>query len=141
MNAASSSPRADVRPLREVTLLYHVSRVLDQSLDMRDVVNPVLEALAEYMDMKYVTLTLLNRKTGDILIEAAHGLSPQQARRGRYKLGEGVTGQVVLTGKPAVIPKTSESPLARSCPLTRPITTILRTQICRTSSMSGCGKV
>jgi Nif-specific regulatory protein len=78
---------------------------------MRDVVSPVLEALAEFMDMRFGTITLLNRKTGDILIEAAHGLSPQQTRRGRYKLGEGVTGQVVLTGKPAIIPKTSESPL------------------------------
>ncbi|MBP7831145.1 MAG: sigma 54-interacting transcriptional regulator [Kiritimatiellae bacterium] len=105
------APREDARRMREVTLLYHVSRVLDQSLDMRDVVTPVLEALSEYLDMKYATLTLLNRKTGDILIEAAHGLSPQQARRGRYKLGEGVTGQVVLTGKPAIIPKTGESPL------------------------------
>ncbi|MBU1694645.1 MAG: sigma 54-interacting transcriptional regulator [Verrucomicrobia bacterium] len=111
MNPAGPSPKEDVRHLREVTLLYHVSRVLDQSLDMRDVVTPVLEALSEYLDMKYATLTLLNRKTGDILIEAAHGLSPQQARRGRYKLGEGVTGQVVLTGQPAIISKTSESPL------------------------------
>lgn len=111
MNAIAAIPREDARRMREVTLLYHVSRVLDQSLDMRDVVTPVLEALSEYMDMKYATLTLLNRKTGDILIEAAHGLSPQQARRGRYKLGEGVTGQVVLTGKPAIITKTSESPL------------------------------
>ena len=106
------SPAQDeVRHLKEVTLLYHISCVLDQSLDMRDVVMPVLEALSEHMDMKYATLTLLNRKTGDILIEAAHGLSPQQARRGRYKLGEGVTGKVVLTGEPAIIPKTSESPL------------------------------
>ena len=97
--------------VREMTLLYHVSRILDQSLDMRDVVSPVLEAFSEFLDMRYATLTLLNRKTGDILIEAAHGLSAQQARRGRYKLGEGVTGQVVLTGKAMIIPKTSESPL------------------------------
>ncbi|TAN37420.1 MAG: nif-specific transcriptional activator NifA [Verrucomicrobia bacterium] len=98
------------RRMQELTLLYHVSQILDQSLDMREVVSPVLESLADHMDMRYGTITLLNRKTGDILIEAAHGLTPQQARRGRYKLGEGVTGQVVLTGKPMVIPKTSESP-------------------------------
>lgn len=97
--------------MRELQLLYHVSCILDQSLDLRDIVSPVLEALSGFMDMRYATLTLLNRKTGDILIEAAHGLSPQQARRGRYKLGEGVTGQVVLTGKPAVISRTSESPM------------------------------
>ena len=96
---------------RDLQLLYHISCLLDTSLDLREIVSPVLEALAEHMNMNYGTLTLLNRKTGDILIEAAHGLSPQQARRGRYKLGEGVTGQVILTGEPAVIPRKSESPL------------------------------
>lgn len=97
--------------VRELSLLYEISRQLEQSLDLRDVVNPVLEALAVHMDMRYATLTLLNRRTNDILIEAAHGLSPAQTRRGRYRLGEGVTGQVVLTGEPMVIPRTSESQL------------------------------
>ena len=99
------------RRVSELKTLYDISRILDQSLDLREVVNPVLEQLAESMDMKFGTLTLLNRKSGDILIEAAHGLSPQQARRGRYKLGEGVTGNVILTGEPIVIPLKSESPL------------------------------
>ena len=106
------APTADAdRGMRELKLLYDISRILDQSLDLREVVSPVLEQLATSMDMDYGTLTLLNRKTGDILIEAAHGLSPQQARRGRYKLGEGATGKVILTGEPLVIPKKSESPL------------------------------
>ena len=95
--------------LRELELLYEVSRVLDESLDLRDIVSPVLEALAKHLNMQFGTLTLLNRQTGDILIEAAHGLSPQQQRRVRYRLGEGVTGNVVLSGKPAVIARTSES--------------------------------
>lgn len=106
-----SSPPKKSGPERELHLLYHVSSLLDTSLDLREIVNPVLDALAEHMDMNYGTLTLLNRKTGDIMIEAAHGLSPQQARRGRYKLGEGVTGQVILSGEPAIIPRKSESPL------------------------------
>jgi Nif-specific regulatory protein len=96
---------------REMALLYDISRLLEQSLDLRDVVNPVLEALAVHMDMQYATLTLLNRRTNDIIIDAAHGLSPAQTRRGRYRVGEGVTGQVVLTGEPAVVPRTDESDL------------------------------
>ncbi len=104
----ASLNKADVR---ELTLLFEVSRLLEQSLDLRDVVSPVLEALAVHMDMRYATLTLLNRRTNDILIEAAHGLSPAQTRLGRYRLGEGVTGKVVLTGEAAIIPKTSESEL------------------------------
>jgi Nif-specific regulatory protein len=109
MNEQPPLQQEHERRVRELTLLYHVSRILDQSLDMRDIVSPVLESLSEFTDLRYGTLTLLNRKTGDILIEAAHGLSQQQTRRGRYKLGEGVTGRVILTGKPAVIPRTSES--------------------------------
>ncbi|MBU0678685.1 MAG: sigma 54-interacting transcriptional regulator [Verrucomicrobia bacterium] len=99
------------RRINELKLLYEVSRLLDESLDMRDVVSPVLEALAEHMNMQYATLALFNRQTNDILIEAAHGLSPKQQRSARYKLGEGVTGQVILTGEPMIIERTSESPL------------------------------
>lgn len=105
-----SPSEASTRRVQELTFLNHVSRVLDQSLDMREVVSPVLEALAKYLNMQFGTITLLNRKTGDILIEAAHGISPQKTRRVKYKLGEGVTGQVVLTGEPAVIERTSETP-------------------------------
>jgi len=99
------------RHSREIELLREISCLLDRSLDLREVAGPILEALSMQMGMKYATLTLLRRKTGEILIEASHGLSVQQARRGRYKLGEGVTGQVVLSGKPTVISRTSESPL------------------------------
>ncbi|MCX8107188.1 MAG: sigma 54-interacting transcriptional regulator [Verrucomicrobiae bacterium] len=96
---------------RELQLLYEVSRRLDESLDMREVVQPVLEALARHMGMNYATLTLLHRQTGQILIEAAHGLSPDQSRRIRYRVGEGVTGRVIQTGEPLIVPRKSECPL------------------------------
>jgi len=105
----SRSP-AGKRAHEELTLLYEISRILDQSLDIRAVVGPVLKALSKHMLMRHGTITLLNRQTGDILIEAAQGLSKEQIRRGRYKLGEGVTGQVIQSGKPAVVSKISDSP-------------------------------
>ncbi len=98
------------RHTRELDLLGEVSRLLDHSVDLRDVAGPILEALSTQIGLRYATLTLLNRQAGEILIEASHGLSVQQARQGRYRLGEGVTGQVVQGGKPIVIPRTSESP-------------------------------
>ena len=107
MTAPAAQPR---RNAAELELLYHISRVLDGSLDLRDVVSPVLESLAEHLGMRYGTLTLLNRQSGEILIEAAHGLAPEQERRVRYRLGEGVTGRVIESGEPAVIPRTSEAP-------------------------------
>jgi Nif-specific regulatory protein len=95
----------------ELLLLFEISRILDRSLDLRDVVGPVLESIAKHMGMMRGTITLLNRDTGEIFIEAAHGLSESQKERGRYKPGEGVTGKVVKTGRPAVVPHISEEPL------------------------------
>ena len=109
-DGAAGGPAAD-RQAREIDLLGEISRLLDRSLDLREVAAPMLEALSTFMGMKYATLTLLNRNSGEVLIEASHGLSVQQARRGRYRLGEGATGQVAQTGQPIVIPRTSESPL------------------------------
>lgn len=92
-------------------LLFEISQSLDRSMDLRDVVGPVLESIAHNMGMMRGTLTLLNRDTGEIFIEAAHGLSESQMERGRYRAGEGVTGKVVKTGRPAVVPHISDEPL------------------------------
>jgi Nif-specific regulatory protein len=99
------------REVQELLLLFEISHTLDRSLDLRDVVGPVLELIARHMGMLRGTLTLLNRKSGEIFIEAAHGLSETQKIRGRYRPGEGVIGQVVKTGAPAVIPHISDEPL------------------------------
>ncbi len=99
------------RKLKELSLLFDISQALDQSMDIREVLAPTLQALADHMGMSRGTLTLLNRKTGEIAIEVAHGLSRSQQRRGKYRLGEGITGKVVQTGRPAVVPRISDNPL------------------------------
>ena len=56
---------------RELSILFEVSQILDSSLDMRSVVEPVLEAITASLGLKFATLTLLNRQTGEISIESA----------------------------------------------------------------------
>ena len=99
------------RELGELSLLFEISQTLDKSLDLRDVVGPLLRTMASKMGMMRGTLTLLNQETEEIVIEEAYGLSERQRERGKYKLGEGITGKVIQTGKPAVIPRISEEPL------------------------------
>ena len=94
----------------EPSILFEISQILDSSLDLRTVVEPVLEVITRSLEMKFATLTLLNRATGEISIESAYGLSASQKKKGRYKLGEGITGKVIQTGKPAVVPRISEEP-------------------------------
>ena len=101
----------DVRTkYEEVSLLFEISQLLDQSLDLNQVIQPVLRTTADRLSYVRVAITLLDRNSGEISIEAAHGLSRTQQQRGRYRLGEGVTGRVVQTGRPEVIPLVSEDP-------------------------------
>ena len=109
MNHSNGKPEIR-RELQELSLLFALSQVLEKSIDIREVVGPLLDAMARHMGMQRGTLTLFNRETGEILIEAAHGLSPSQLKRGRYQLGEGITGKVVQTGKPAIVRRISEEP-------------------------------
>ncbi|MBI2421342.1 MAG: nif-specific transcriptional activator NifA [Candidatus Hydrogenedentes bacterium] len=99
------------RELHELSLLFEISQTLDRAIDLRDELGPVLKAVAKHTGMIRGTITLVNRENGELYIEAAHGLSGEQLERGRYQPGEGVTGQVVQTGRPMVIPKLSEEPL------------------------------
>ncbi len=99
------------REVNELLVLFEISQILDRSIDLRDVAGPVLETIAKHLGMLRGTLTLLNRKSGEIYIEAAHGLSPSQKEKGRYKSGEGVIGKVVKTGRAAVVPHISDEPL------------------------------
>lgn len=108
---SSVVPAADVRSeVSELSLLFEISRILDSSLNLRDVVHPVLEALGRHLEIRLGVLSLLNRATERISIEAAYGLSESQQRRGWYKIGEGITGGVVQSGEPAVVPKIADEP-------------------------------
>ncbi len=94
----------------ELSLLFEISQLLDQSLDIKQVLQPVLKAVTDHLGMLRGTITLLNRRTGDISIEAAYGLSEPQRQKGRYRLGEGVTGRVVETGTASIIPRIADDP-------------------------------
>jgi Nif-specific regulatory protein len=99
------------KKINELSLLFEISDALNRSMDLRDVIGPVFKLIADHMGMFRGTISLLNRDSGEIYIEEAYGLSDAQLKRGKYKLGEGITGKVVQTGKPFVVPRLSDEPL------------------------------
>ncbi len=92
----------------ELNLLFEISSILESSMDIRDVVEPVVQAISEHTIMRHGTLTLHDRTTGEINIMAAHGLSSDQRQKGSYKPGQGITGKVFQTGKAVSIIKISQ---------------------------------
>jgi Nif-specific regulatory protein len=63
-----------------------------------------MNVLASELGMIRGTVVLLDRTTNKLRIVAAHGLSAAERARGEYEVGEGITGHVVKTGQPDVVP-------------------------------------
>ncbi len=100
-----------MKKIEESPLLYEISEALNVSLDLKRSLYRVLDILSKSMDMVRGTITILNPLRNEISIEVAHGLSKAAMERGKYKLGEGITGRVIETGKALVVPKISEEPM------------------------------
>ncbi|NTU42153.1 MAG: nif-specific transcriptional activator NifA [Nitrospirales bacterium] len=93
----------------EISALYEISKLLGSSLNLRQNLRGVMRVLSEYLDMKRGTVAL--RYESEVSIVAAHGMSEEEIKRGRYKVGEGIIGQVAKHGSPIVIPNIGEEPL------------------------------
>jgi len=100
-----------MKKIEDVTLLYEVSEALNEHLDLKKSLYMVLDILSSLMNMLRGTITILHPLSNEISIEVAHGLSKSAMQKGKYKLGEGITGRVIETGKAVTIPKISQEPL------------------------------
>ncbi len=103
--------QAGGRQTPALELLYEIAHLLDEAGELSQVLEGVLASMARHMGMLRGTVTLLNRASDEIVTDVAYGLSASEQERGRYQVGEGVTGQVVKTGKPMVVPRISQAPL------------------------------
>ena len=95
----------------EIDALLAISEKLGASRDLTETFQQIMEILASRFGMKRGTLTLLDRNTKELMIRVAHGLSEEEMKRGKYKIGEGITGKVVETGGPAIVPSIGREPL------------------------------
>ncbi len=95
---------------RDLALLGRPGEALESALEPESYFERALAILDEELGMQRGTLSLLDRSVNRLRIAAAHGLSPAQRAKGDYAVGEGVTGHVVETGRPEVIPDTRKDP-------------------------------
>jgi Nif-specific regulatory protein len=93
-----------------LSLLFQVSEIVSKNSDLEEAFLRVMEEMATKFGILQAFLTVLNRNSSKIYIEVAYGLTTEQKERGEYKIGEGIIGEVVKTGKPFIIPHISDEP-------------------------------
>lgn len=97
--------------LAETATLYEITKALASSMDLRSCLQQVMGILAEKKGMNNGTVSIVDPGTATLEIEVAHGMTAEARKRGKYEVGEGITGRVVASGAPIVVPQVSEEPL------------------------------
>src|SRR5215208_1209194 len=87
----------------ELSILIDIGRILSATLELRDAFGKIMQIISDKLDMHRGALVLLDESAGRLRTEAAVGMTPDEIERGKYALGEGITGNVVATGRPRVI--------------------------------------
>ncbi|HOA83037.1 MAG TPA: sigma 54-interacting transcriptional regulator [Thermodesulfovibrio thiophilus] len=95
---------------RELIALFETSRVLTASFELEKNLYSVMEILSKKLDMRRGCVFLLDKKTGEIKIVVAYGLTREEIQRGKYRIGEGIVGKVIDSGLPMVIPDIEKEP-------------------------------
>ncbi|MDC7232466.1 MAG: sigma 54-interacting transcriptional regulator [Spirochaetales bacterium] len=89
----------------ELDFIAGISQLLLSGTDIDTILRKVLHSLCEHKSYKRSMIALFNRKAGSILVKESFGVTPEEQARGVYYPGEGITGEVVETGKTIVIPR------------------------------------
>ncbi len=107
-NAHAFSERE--QKIRELDLINRINQIFSSSLDMRRAFDQVVSALKKELKMERATLVMLETATGEFEIKIADGLTEDEIKKGRYRVGEGIIGEVVKTGKALGVPDISKEP-------------------------------
>ncbi|MCI5141988.1 MAG: GAF domain-containing protein, partial [Candidatus Electrothrix sp. ATG1] len=96
---------------QDLSCLYEITKILAAGTDLQECLNSVVQVLADMKKMENGTVTIVNPLTRELEIEVACGITTSAQKKGKYKLGEGITGRVVSTGEPVIVPRIGEEPL------------------------------
>jgi len=97
------------RDPRQLSDLLELSQTLGSTLNLRAALQRVLASLEESHGTLSGIIVLRDEEAGDLAVEASSGGSSNT--RSRYRIGEGITGRVVQSGRPVVVPRVSREPL------------------------------
>jgi GAF domain-containing protein/CheY-like chemotaxis protein len=89
---------------QELSILNTISLTVNQSIDLDEILNKSLDKMTEMTEVREAGIYLLDEKSNDLVYVAHRGFSKVFSKgMKRFKLGQGATGKVALSGEPLFI--------------------------------------
>ncbi len=98
------------RPEQELVIIEAVTQILGGDFELSRAFTSAMTVLSERLGVQRAALVLVDPASQRARTVASVGLTPAEQERGRYALGEGVTGGAMASGEPAVIPNVAQHP-------------------------------
>ena len=80
--------------MKEFSLLHEVSATLAQGLELREAVQPMFRKLTEASGLQRGLLTVINRETGELVVEECEDPATGREHTVLTKVGAGLLGLV-----------------------------------------------
>jgi Nif-specific regulatory protein len=101
---------------QELLLMREVMKLVGQSLASKLVLREMLHLMSELLGLNRGRIVLVDETppgTGErtASVHHAYGLTSEEAARGTFRWGEGITGRVLASGLPAIVQDVDAEPL------------------------------
>ncbi|MEJ5259476.1 MAG: sigma 54-interacting transcriptional regulator [Anaerohalosphaeraceae bacterium] len=103
------------RSLKQLSVLHSIVQIITNSSGQKQMLDEVLNTLRREMGMCRGAFMLSTPDGQELVVEAASDEQiHSESHLVRYRRGEGITGRVLATGQPAVVPRIADEPEFRS---------------------------
>ena len=107
---AETTTTSNTNELRRLSTFLEISQTLAGASNQKTAFHQVLGILERHHAVVRGSIALLDPAEEHIEVIASEGPSPAKADA-KFKVGEGITGRVVQSGKPIVVPRVSREPM------------------------------
>jgi PAS domain S-box-containing protein len=88
---------------QDFELLLQANRVLSSKLDVKDVLQAVMELATQVVKAEASSLLLLDERTNELYFDVALGSAKESVKQIRLKVGEGIAGWVAKQKQPIIV--------------------------------------
>ena len=99
-----------VRKAKQLDLLSQVSRTIVSDHYLKEILQLIVAMTAKVMDSKICSIMLLDEKREELVISATQSLSNDYINKPSIKVGQSISGKVVLEKKPITVLNVTKEP-------------------------------
>ena len=92
--------------IERLSTFVSLASSINSTLDLNQLLTYLMSCATKVMKAKDSSLMLLDERTNDLVFKVALGEKGDQMQEFRLKMGQGIAGQVALTGEPIVVSDT-----------------------------------